>query len=375
MYLKCVLVLFLFSCNKEEMNLINFMFSGGILEPADPISFQIIDQDKYLAYGFLHYVGSDIYRISKNGTSHTTGKSIAKVKFNPSTEVVTLIEDIITVGANQNLEEGNAGVIDGKIWVFPTITDDLGDYTDIGYQQSTDGLIGETYGSITSIVPDTTYERYSTYGKLIPGDAAGEYFKPWFEHLDGGSDPWRVNLYHTLNNGSTWTNINLYDALTPQLSETAFINLGAGKMLCLSRRNDSPYGLYQSVSSNSGVTWGSFTEANLTTDVVGGTAQSNADMCINYKGTIDVVYMVRGTGNIYLSKDNNPDAVFADETAWNTPEVIASPGGNGNPHGYPSIINIDDGKNGRQSRNNYLIVFTKDNALADTDFYYGFGSI
>lgn len=359
--------------------MINLLTGRKIISPdATSISFSVLTQSvkKYLAYGNFSRVNNNtIYQFAKNGTSHLQGQSYAKITFDTANETVALLEDVITSIDPYGLEGGSNSIINNDVFVF-TPRSDSTDVTeppamlDAGYYKSTDGTTGEAFASFVNI-PAIANERKSFYG--TPFMVGTDWYVTEADVNLSGDNLWHMRLFKSIDNGANWTYTTMLNT-TANLSEQEVIPLGNNRMLTLARKNDSTYGLWQSVSNDNGVTWGTYTESSLTTGLPN-TGASNCSMCINYKGTIDVVFMVRGTGNIYLSKDNGIGAIYASPAAWNTPSVLLSIGGLRDPHGYANIINIDDGKNGRLRRNNYLITFTKDNGDDTTDFYYGFGSI
>jgi hypothetical protein len=339
-----------------------------VYPPADPIYWNLLVQDpgKYLAYGNFIRNGHMIYQMAKNGLSHLTGKGISKIAFNTVEKSVTQVKDVITVGAGVHLEGGSCAIIDDKVWVFTPRTDDSADMIDAGYYVSTDGLTGEAFGSFTQLPLPPVNARQSYYGE--PFKVENNWYVTFADVNTSGDNLWHMRLFKSTDNGASWSYTTMKND-TLKISEQQVIYLGSGRMLSLGRLNNGPWGLHQSVSSDYGETWGAWSECSMTTALPNSGA-SNCAMCRNYKGLIDVVFMVRGESMTYISKDNDPNSVFLSPSNWNAASELRFLSGTFEPLGYLNIINIDDGRSGRIARNNYLITMAKDNGDSTTSFIY-----
>jgi hypothetical protein len=339
---------------------------------------------RYVAFGSFIRINSDSYYwMGRSGTDHLGGGKCLKYPITPS-----LFDSeagisgnkttyIIDEGSTVDFRGGGGGYFNGKIFfASATYTSQTDTFEGAYIYESTDGSTGNAFTRQDMGMPTYTGgSGYNFYGKIIAGFAAGELFAPFYEHDNGGT--WIVSFYKTTNYGAdgwptkvTVFNNNAGAGGLPSLGETAIINLGstsAGSqtLLAISRKEGSPYGLWQMVSGNAGATWTTPVLTNLAETIVTTGARSNAEMCLDDSGNIDIVFMTREnastSGKTYLSKGNVPNTIIANPLAWNTKEIIF------NGHlGYPSIENL--GGNNR-------LVATCIDANGGADVMIGIGSI
>lgn len=347
------------------MSLLSFFKSQGSTK-IDAISMSVIPafaSKDYLAFGSLIKPYSNrVYWIGRNGTGHEVGGVISKIEYDINSKKIIQSVTIIDEQPTNGFSNGTALIIDGSIYIFDTKYDGV-DYQGLGYYKSTDGLVGETYGTFNDLSSFLTYTRYNTFGVARQIDSS-TYIVPWFEHT--GGDPYRQNFLKTVDSGNNWTNHLISETAAPnEISETDILHLGGNELLAVGRKESSNYILQQNYSSDLGATWGGWQQTNLGS----GVQRANANMIINSAGLIDLIYMDRGTGDVLISK-NNALTVKSNPTAWNTSVLLLSVTGDTayNPLGYPNILEISNGR--------YFCTTSKDtDPQAVAEMYYGDGHL
>ncbi|HYG02052.1 MAG TPA: sialidase family protein, partial [Chryseosolibacter sp.] len=222
-----------------------------------------------------------------------------------------------------------------------------------------DGLTGESFDAMTTMT--TEYSRYEFYEKVIAGFSAGEYFASFFEH--DGAGTYRFSVFKTTDNWATVSKIQVFEDDTIRLAEAALVKL-PNTLLAIARDQGASGGLWQTYSTDGGDTWSSPQKTNLVAEGV-----ANASMCLNDNGKIDILYVSREFHEIYLSTDNDPATVLADETAWNEGTLINNAYATDGLGilGYPSILNA--GGNYR------AMMFSTEFSTTRADLFVGYGLI
>src|SRR5438045_9102145 len=184
---------------------------------------------------------------------------------------------------------------------------------------------------------------------MIKGDTAGEYYHIMYQTAPSR---YRISIVKTADYWHTYSEIGvLYDRIIPY-SETAGINLGAGKMLALSRVNNAG-SLTPFESTNYGVTWLRRPASNLYW--WNGGSPEIPDMCIRSDGTFDIFYECRDTSMMQISKGNTVADNFGKSTpVYNSPEVYCYHRGTG---GNPSL---GYGKEVEMSNAKLFMIFSKE---------------
>lgn len=340
--------------------------SSFVNATAEPISFvkTVSNNANYDAFGKLINNGDEyVWYGGYNANDHigtSNARIVAKVPYVKSLGLLQTYTPVIAISdGSYNVQGGTTAIINGKVVNFSSRYQGSTDtFIDTGRYESTDGLTGETFGAIATMA--TTYSRYEFYGRVVSGFAAGEYFVPFFEH--NGSGTYRISVFRTTDNGATYSKITVHES-TNQLGEAALINLGSNRLLVLARKVNSTFGLWQIVSTDGGLTWGSPVETNL-----GGTgAGQNADMCLK-NGKITVVFMDRSGRGLWISKENSIPTILSDPTAWATPFKIweSYTSDSYGILGYPSIIYDGNSK--------YIIAVSGEFSAARCDLFFGYGN-
>lgn len=276
---------------------------------------QTLAQDgRYNAFGtFVTISATKKMYIFRSGTDHIQGGRIDAIDYNVLTNRYYNRRTLYTPPAGYDPRDPRVSLINGKIFIFTSLTDlSIGKTYQMGYLKSTDAT-GTSWSAFTPL--EKTMQIALPWGKAVAGDVAGTWFQPFYESdfVSGGT--WKEGLWKTTDYGETWTAQYMYIGTRP-LTETAVVNLGGGKMLSLSRLELSygftSNGLWQMTSSDGGTTWSAPVVTNL-----GGTSINIPALYYNAAtGKITCVYQNRASGNIEYSANNTATTVFASPTGW-----------------------------------------------------------
>lgn len=286
---------------RQRVRIINYPYSGYPQPNKDVTQLTPTGNPDYYAFGNLVRFSADSLKYyAKLGPTHILGTNIFGMDYNGLNDTWGAPYQVAVTGDADIYSGVSAGIIGTKIFIHVAkynVGSDL--FTDIGYIKSTD-LTGTSWGSYTSFGA-TTYERFEAYGKIVGNDTPGTYFMPWFEHKNGGSDPWRINVRKTTDSGDNWTNINIYDGAS-LIGEPSVVHItGTSAYLCIARNNAaSPNAkLHLFSSTDNCATWTNIGITNLGA----GTGHCVVDT-LYYDGLIHVIFQDRGTGYIRISKNN-----------------------------------------------------------------------
>lgn len=249
----------------------------------------------------------------------------------------------------------------GQEFTFPGLV-----FTAGGPWTSTDGVIGDTFGAITSLPPvDPTSTFAQFYGTPIRGYNPGEYIFPHYEFKTAGTyriDYWKYTV------GSGWTRHDVWvGTAVDAYTEWCICPAGNNSYIGMSRSN-SKGGLWFTKSIDGGVTW--------TTPINSGISvgESMANMCVDPEGNIFIAFgdrgspLVAGSGSIKISTRNVPADLLADGTDWTiiSTVFIAYSADSLGVLGYP--IPVMDGFNA------YLL-FCSEFSSSRADVYLGYGQV
>lgn len=310
----------------------------------------------YVAFGGMFKNGPNKFDIQlRSGTTHLANGNIVKISLNSSTLAVTgpiTVIDDPTV----DLRGGSAGIIDGKVMVFSSRFTGPGTFHNINRYESTDGLIGETFGAAT--VMPTTETAYNFYGKVAETYTNGEFVVPMFEN-DGTN--YEINLFHR-NLAGTWTKSNVWTGTTEKYVEAAICRTGGNSWVML-MRSEASSGLFMTFSTDDRASWSTPAATGL-----GSSGRANADMCLDPDGNLIVIYMDRGTDSIYITAGNVIADIIADPTDWNTSSQVflSYTTDSLGICGYPMI---------ERDGFYYAIAFSAEFSSSVTDLYLGYGII
>lgn len=304
-----------------------------IIKDVIPLTFQ--GSNDYYAFGnIVPTSSSELIYIMRRGSDHNNGVDLSAMDYDIDSNLWSLPRQVAVTGDAYDYSSPSSGAIGSNLFLFvakyyvPTDT-----FVDFGYIKSTD-LNGTSWGSYISLSSLLTYERYNAYGKVLESTTSGKYFATWYEHKSFGTDPWRVNILKTINSGTSWTNINVYDGFT-KLGESSLLHITGITYIMLSR-NAATFKLYLSYSTDDCETWTNVGDTNL------GVGINNCIVdTILVDGLIQVVYQDRGTGYIMISKDTTYTNAIA--LNFNTPTKYHYTGIDDvyNGLGYPSIVQLD----------------------------------
>lgn len=309
----------------------------------------------YLAFGSAFDAAGSIKWQGRSGTTHLLNGKIIQTTFTPSsiTAQKSLSDPADILTNTDDLRGGNAGIIDGSVFNFTSSFDGTNSL-ELIRNESTDGFVGLTYGANNNMT--VTYNRFTPYGKICPGFTAGETWIPWYE---SDLTTYRVNLYKR-DNAGVYTTQTLFTDTSLKLTETALINGSGGRSIAVSRSDAVGGGLYLMYSTNSGSTWSSPVDTNLSV----GTAM--ADMCLDPYGKVIIVWADRSDGYVRISVGNDIADLISDPTDWNTPSIIMEgyTTDSTNILCYPSII-----RNGWF----YTLIFSMEFSSSRADLFVGYG--
>lgn len=294
----------------------NFGSSTGITFDSFPISttypflgqFNAIPGNtRYVAFGSCYQTSNYIWRIyQRSGTSHVAGGKIVKINVSTSgyTPVVGAPVDVITNALD--IRSAQAAEIEGDVYIFSSLYNSgTSLVTDVVYWVSTDGNVGETFGSPISVAGLLPFLQGVTFGKFIDGPAVGEFMVPVYG-VNGAT--YHIG-YLKRDTGGTWSYVSMYSGATAY-TETCILNCGGGDFISLSRRNTGG-GLFMQTSTDNAVTW----SAHASTGI--GTGICMADLCLTGGGKVCLFFADRNDGTISVSHTNEVADLLADPTDWN----------------------------------------------------------
>lgn len=349
-----------FSCaNNSSLNLTGtFQQSVRAIRPVKHLGYKKIEvtNSRYVAFGGIDRVGDIVNLRIRSGTTHLANGKIIKIPITISTETPTNPVDVITDGSF-DLRGGSNGQVNNKIVFFSSRYNTSGNtFEDAMRYESTDGLVGSNFGAGSAMTEN--YLRFNFYGKVL--FVNGVYVVPFFGH--NGSGTWKLSLRESTD-GTNWTDRDIFDG-SNQYGECA-IGYTDGIWLLLFRRESSPYGIYQSYSTDDRATW-SLPEL---TNLSGATGAGNCDIEINSVGRVHITIMDRSGSTIKRSKNNSIHDVIANPLGYNTPVsvfqsyVTDSLG----VLGYPNILHLGDEV--------YFEGFSAEQSSSRADYYFGIGKI
>ena len=320
---------------------------------------KVIDTATYDSFGLLIKIDNDnaIY-FFRQGTSHVgdKGKIVAQ-KYTFSTQTWGTRWDVYN-DANANYDSRNVagGVIGDKIYLFFTRYNISGAaLQDIGYIVSTD-LTGTSWGSYTAIT--TGFSWGSPYGALIDTNTVGKYIVPIYG--DNGSGTYYVKFFETEDSGANWAVGDTIYSGASSFTETCVAHLGSGNMIALMRINAGGL-VYQSKSTNDGVTWSTPSVTNM-----GEPSGTKVPWVYYCERSNTLVAIFKDRTGLYPIKIYTVDADLAltsnllwEYLRWSDDSANLASSGNG---GYPSIVSISDDK---------LMYVFYDGTDSDVDTYMG----
>jgi hypothetical protein len=355
------------SCaNNATYNLTNTGVSFGaraVDSSKDHISFKrsTIGNTRYVAFGGAFKNGSQVVWYGRSGTSHLVNGKIVKIPFTIATEVAGAPVDVITDGT-YDLRGGSAGIIGSNVFKFLCRYNGVGDvFIDTNRYVSTDGLTGATFGAATTMTDN--YTRFNFYGEVVTETIGATTYTavPYYGH--NGAGTWKLSVYYTTDAGSDWTKVDVSDAVG-QYGEAALVYQD-GIWLMLTRRNDSPYGIYQTYSTDNMATWSAPALTNLSS--TGGAG--NCAIAKNSAGRLQIVIMDRSDEYLMISKNNLIQTVISSPTGYTTPAILSGmyTTDSFNSLGYPNIV--------RHTDEEYFISYSSEFSSSRADHYFGFGTL
>lgn len=294
----------------------NFGSSVGITHAVFPMSSKypffgqfnaIPGNTRYLSFGSCYQTANFTWRIyQRSGTDHVTSGKIVKIIVSTSgyTPVVGAPIDVITNA--MDIRSAQAGEIEGDVYIFSALYNTgTALVTDIVYWVSTDGAVGETFGSPVSITGLLPFLQGVTFSKIIAGPGVGEFMVPVYG-INGAT--YYIG-YLKRDTGGTWSFVQMYSGATAY-TETCILNCGAGRFISLSRLNTGG-GLFMQSSTDGAVTWSAHTSIGL------GSGICMADLSLTLGGKVVLIFADRADGTISVSHTNVVDDILADPTDWN----------------------------------------------------------
>lgn len=280
---------------------------------------------RYLAFGALAEVGTEIRIYQRSGATHLTDGLIVKMVLNETTGLfsapVTVVDDATA------LMSSAGGQIDNKIVVGSAKFNGTV-FTELDRWESTDGLVGETFGSAISMTPDLA--GYNWYGPVMKRPGVHEW---WIAEPEATSTTnYRINFWKT--DGTTWTKVTAWTGAPGNAyGEPAGLWLDTMTMIVV-LRSETVAGLHYMVTRDGGATWSTPVTMSL------GTGICNAALCLDPNGNIVMVWMSRGTDLLYATVGNVPATILATPTAWNASSAIFKSYSTDSLGmlGYPSVV-------------------------------------
>lgn len=286
----------------------------------------------YVAFGSIYKVDSNNFVWNgRSGTDHITAGNIVKVLFNKNGNF-TVGAPVTILNETDDMRNAAAAITDGSdITIFSnryntaTLT-----VIDNNWYKSTDGITGEAFGSRNDIASILPISDGITYGKMVPGYVAGEYFVGWYGIT--AATTYYVGVLKRSAAG-VWSYIPIYQGTTKYV-EMSIVRAGENTFLGFARL-DAGVGVHMVSSIDGGATWGSFAATGLGSGVCMGDA-----VAMPNTGNIVLVYADRGASSdgVFVSSRNILSDILADPTDWNTASQIFQKYTYGsNILGYPVI--------------------------------------
>lgn len=286
---------------------------------------------RYLAFGGMYKVGPGSFVANtRSGTTHLANGKVVKMALNALTLTPASPVDILTDGT-YDLRNISTGKIDDDVAVLVTrFIHTTGPTVDLLRFTSTDGLIGEAFDSGTSM--PTSLNNFSFYGKLIKGDAVGEYLVPEYE-VNTAATVYELNVFKR-SSGGVWSKVNVWSGdNTAAYVEPAICRVGYNTYFMIAR-SQTLVGLHLFYSPDGGNTWSGPNATGL------GAGICMCDMAMNPIGKLSLVYADRSTSRLTLSSGNVIADIIADPTDWiNIGDLFQSYATDTTGIlGYPSIV-------------------------------------
>jgi hypothetical protein len=316
-----------------------------------------IGSTRYVAFGGS-YLDSDgkIKMYLRSGTSHVIGGRVEKITYDPADKSV-VVTPVITDGS-YSMSGVSLGKIGTVVHVFCTRYDQPSDtFIDSRIYRSTDGETGEVFDAGEVIVPN--YIRFEFYGDLVSGN--GMKAVPYFGH--NGAGTWRLSVLKSTDDFATHTKITVSNGVG--YYGEGWLAYSRGKWIMLLRRNQAPYGIFLSYSTDDCATW----SVPVLTNLGSASGDSNCCIAVNSVGNLHIALMRRGTNFIYLSKNNDIDYVIANPTLFATPTTIGASYSTDStdPLGYPNLVHLGDEE--------YFLCTSNELSVSRADMFMGHGKI
>jgi hypothetical protein len=355
--------------NNASLNLTNSGVSFGS-RTVDPTSNNIsfrrseVSSSRYVAFGSAFKNDTEVFWYGRSGTSHVLNGKIIKIPYTISTQTAGTPVDVITDGT-YDLRGGSAGIIGSSIFNFLARYNGGTDtFIDTKRYVSTDGLTGSTFG--TGISMTDNYTRFNFYGEVVTETIGATTYTvvPYYGH--NGAGTWKLSVYYTTDAGSNWTKVDISDGAN-QYGEASLI-YADGYWMLLARRNNTPFGIYETHSTDL-TTWSTPTLTNL----AGTGDAANCAMAKNSFGLIQVVVMDRTNDFVLISKNNRMSDLVADPTAFAaTTQIFRGYSVDSyNILGYPNIVYLGESV----GDDNYFISVSTEFSSSRADHFYAFGAI
>ncbi len=350
-YAHGILFLFICSCTKSQFlyHLINHGVSSHVTTNIKNI--QSMDDSAYDGFQTVVQNGpNQCTMYYSHGTTHTTGGKLYYKTYNIAAGIWsagTLFQsDSIHINGCYGGKMDN----DSTVLFSARVHTDIYGTRDIYIQKvSADNHFSSPVAFDWTGI--TKLQGGFFFGPLIYGDVAGESGMMLYQsNGDTGTTHYRISLIWTTDRWAHYYEKGVVHDGTLDYSETAGVNLGGGKYLGLSRKNNSGT-LTPFESTNYGVTWTRREFSNLYW-YVGGLPES--PYIYPHDGVFDVPFQCRDAQMIEISKNNTVAANFGNSTpVYNDQEVFSHHlGTGGNPSlGYVSELKLSNGY--------YLIVYSK----------------
>lgn len=293
---------------------------------------------RYVSFGSIYQESANVWRTyQRSGTDHVTAGKIIKMTVDMSSGKPVFSTPVDVITNAEDIRSAQAALINGNVFIFSALyhTATL-TMTDVVYWESTDGAVGETFGSPVSVGSLLPSIQCNAYSKIIQGPGVGEYMVPVY-----GTSPgpiYWIGYLKRATNG-VWSFVQMYSGAT-WYNETTILNCTGGIFISVSRRETGGTGLYLMKSTDgNAATWTAPTPTGLGvgTRCMGDLAITNAPGGSGSK--IIVIYGDRGDGKIKVHYDNNLADILADPTDWNPPsDSYKSYGNTALFLGYPVLL-------------------------------------
>lgn len=333
--------------NNATFNLIN---SNGISVRSSPMSTTfpvisffngVVPNTKYLGFGGLYVKDGKVRYYTRQGTDHLLDGDMVGGEFDPSdlTAASPVTTPTIVFSDTSDLRGVSPAEIAGSVYLFNSRTNNgLNTYIDSDYWVSTDGDVGMTFGARNQLEAAVAGTSENFYGKVIQGNAAGEWLAPYYEYTFASGNS-VVSLWRTLDNGATWNKLVVKNVAASHYTETAVLNCGGGRYLFIMRREAAGGGKLLAFTSTDNLATFS---AVVDTGLVSGTGLAMADMALDPNGNITLVWFDRTAKFLGVSHSNPIVDVFADLTDWkNVSQPWRTDPAATLALGYPNIVYVD----------------------------------